>query len=212
MEDLIDNDDDAGVESSLAQEVTALWGEHVRVSGLKKASAAELRLVRAKLAERLFEVKALLSRRGRGGQWRAWLTEANIPRSTADRLVERHGESLGGITNVPNESISPEEQVKALVMSTLPRLRKVLVTPDLAHRFVVSLAGEFHLIGSYMGNSVLLALPDAEQEPPCDRDPYVDEPCTGEAELQPPLHQYEPTAQPEPSLQQDEPINPTFPI
>jgi hypothetical protein len=100
MESPLENDNDVEVESRLSEEVICLWGEHIRAAGQKKASAAELRVLRAQLAERLYQMKTLLSRPGRGGGWRSWRSTVGIPRSTGDRLVERHAESLGIVTKM----------------------------------------------------------------------------------------------------------------
>jgi hypothetical protein len=81
--------DDTAIETRLTQEISALWGTHLRLSADRKATAKELRQIRASLAERLSAMKSLLSRPGRGGQWRGWLRQQSIPRSTADRLVAR---------------------------------------------------------------------------------------------------------------------------
>ena len=62
--------DDAAVETQLAQEISTLWSEHTRLSADRKVTSKELRLLRARLAQRLYEMKALLARPGRGGEWR----------------------------------------------------------------------------------------------------------------------------------------------
>ena len=62
--------DDSATENQLTAEITALWSDHVRLNGDRKATAKELRLIRARLAERLHEMKSLLSRPGCLGQWR----------------------------------------------------------------------------------------------------------------------------------------------
>src|ERR1017187_5757460 len=78
---------DTIIETHLAQEISTLWMENTRLSANRKATAKDLRQIRAILAERLHEMKSLLSRPGRGGQWRSWLKERGINRSTADSLV-----------------------------------------------------------------------------------------------------------------------------
>src|ERR1039458_2637432 len=86
---------DTIIETQLTEEISALWSDHLRLSADRKATAKDLRQVRAILAERLHAMKSLLSRPGRGGEWRGWLRQQAIPRSTADRLVSRHAETLG---------------------------------------------------------------------------------------------------------------------
>src|ERR1035437_3784400 len=98
--------DDTIIEPQLAQEISALWSDHVRLSADRKATSKELRQIRANLAERLFEMKQILSCPGRGGQWRGWLRQRGIPRSTADRLVARYSEALcSHDENVPTGAI-----------------------------------------------------------------------------------------------------------
>src|ERR1035437_7246393 len=86
--------DDGEIETQLTEEISSLWNQHTRLSADRKATSKELRQIRASLAERLSGMKSLLSRPGRLGQWRGWLNQRGIPRSTADRLVARHAVSL----------------------------------------------------------------------------------------------------------------------
>jgi len=135
--------DDAIVETQLAQEISTLWSDHVRLSAGRRATSKELRQVRARLAERLHEMKSLLSRPGRGGQWRPWLRERGIPRSTADRLVSRFAETLGIENgNVPTGAIpsSPEDSAERLARSVWQRVGKFLSTGELVVRFIGCIA------------------------------------------------------------------------
>lgn len=133
------------IETQLAEEITTLWSDHVRLSANHKTTARELRQIRASLAERLFAMKKILSRpdAGRGGQWRSWLRERRIPRSTADRLVTRHAETLG-IENekVPSGAISesPKETAAKLAKAAWPRLKNVLTTHEAVLQFLGSIA------------------------------------------------------------------------
>ena len=137
--------DDAVIETQLAQEISSLWSDNLRLSADRKTTAKELRQVRAKLAERLHAMKSLLARPGRGGEWRGWLRERRIPRSTADRLVARYAETLGSGNdgNVPSGAI-PElampsaEKLAAAVWSS--SLKKVLVTGESVVQFIGSIA------------------------------------------------------------------------
>jgi len=136
--------DDSTIETQLAKEISTLWTQHVRLSSNRKTTAKELRLVRAHLAERLAAMKAILSRPGRGGQWRGWLKQQNIPRSTADRLVSRHAETLGADheENVPTGAISdsPKESAEKLAKAAWPRIKKVLTTDESVFQFLASIA------------------------------------------------------------------------
>lgn len=135
--------DDAIVEARLEAEISTLWTDHTLLSQSHKKTAVEIRHLRARLAERLFEMKKILSRPGRGGEWRGWLRERGIPRSTADRLVARHGESLGVHDgNAPSESIpepaeaSPEKVAKSVWRS----VQRVLTTDDAVVAFITYIA------------------------------------------------------------------------
>ena len=136
--------DDGAIEARLAQEISSLWSDNLRLSAGRKASAKELRQVRARLAERLHAMKSLLSRPGRGGQWRSWLRERGINRSTADRLVARHAETLCNHEEdapsgaIPEPATPTAEKLAATVWSS--SLRKVLVTGESVIQFIGSIA------------------------------------------------------------------------
>src|ERR1019366_5245736 len=92
-----------------------------------------------------------LSRPGRGGQWRGWLQERAIPRSTADRLVSRHAETLGSGNegNVPSGATSEEGEANAekLARVVWSRFRKVLISDEAVIDFIdriAELAGVGH--------------------------------------------------------------------
>jgi hypothetical protein len=135
--------DDSTIENQLTEEIRTLWSDHVRLSADRKATSKELRQIRASLAERLAAMKTLLSRPGRGGQWRSWLRERGIPRSTADRLVARHSETLGIENgNVPTGaiSISPDDSAEKLAKSVWQRFRKTLATYEAVIQFIGCIA------------------------------------------------------------------------
>ena len=157
---------DAVIETQLTQEISTLWSEHTRLSGNRRATAKELRLVRARLAERLHEMKSLLSRPGRAGQWRGWLKQQDIPRSTADRLASRHAETLGSTNeNVPTGATPEptEADVERLFNSLLPRLRSNLTTASVAYDFVVRLVGSFGLACDRQEDGILVFNPSANE-------------------------------------------------
>ena len=135
--------DDALIETQLTQEIFELWSSHIRLSGDRRATAEELHQIRVALAAKLYKVKSLLSRPGRLGQWRGWLKQQNIPRSTADRLASRYGETLDGDSrNVPSGAISrsPEDSVEKLAKSVWQRFRKVLATDESVINFISRIA------------------------------------------------------------------------
>ncbi len=127
------------IETQLTEEISSLWNQHTRLSTSRKTTAKALRQIRASLAERLHEMKCLLSRPGRLGQWRGWLRRQGIPRSTADRLVSRHAETLVGDNgNVPSGAISEpgEANAEKLAKNVWLRFGKLLTTHESILRFI----------------------------------------------------------------------------
>jgi hypothetical protein len=127
----------------LTEEIANLWSDHVRLHSTHKATAIELRLVRSNLAERLHAMKSLLSHPGRSGQWRSWLMERGIPRSTADRLAARHAETLGTSANVPSGAIAEPtmDGVGAKLAKTVWQdFMKVLTTDESIVEFIASIS------------------------------------------------------------------------
>jgi hypothetical protein len=66
-------------EQMLGEVITSLWSEHLNAKNTARATNEELRVLRAKLAEQLSEMKQILSKPGRDGQWSGFLRERNIP-------------------------------------------------------------------------------------------------------------------------------------
>jgi hypothetical protein len=135
--------DEATMETQLAAEINTLWSDHVRLSADRRATSKELRLIRMKLAESLDAMKSLLCRPGRGGQWRSWLRERGIPRSTADGLCARYGETLAaGDGNVPSQAIPEpgEADVEKLAKSVWQRFGKLLTTNESVILFIDRIA------------------------------------------------------------------------
>jgi hypothetical protein len=132
---------DAAIESRLAEEISTLWSDHVRLSAERKLTGKELRQIRARLAEQLHQMKALLARPGRGGEWRGWLRERGIPRSSADRLVARYAETLGSEGELHTEAISdPTPNAEKLATSVWSTVKKTLVTGESVIEFLGKLA------------------------------------------------------------------------
>ena len=117
--------DDGIIETQLTEEISGLWTEHTRLSADRRATAKDLRKIRASLAERLAAMKSLLSRPGRLGQWRGWLRQRGIPRSTADRLVSRHAETLCAENeNVPTGAASEQAKPAPEKLAATPYTRR----------------------------------------------------------------------------------------
>jgi hypothetical protein len=135
--------DDGAVEIQLTNQISSLWSENTRLNADRRTTAKDLREIRTILAERLYEMKSLLSRPGRGGQWRSWLKERGINRSSADRLVAHHGETLcNHEEDAPHEatSNSQADTAEKLARDVWSRLRKVLDTHETVVRFLASIA------------------------------------------------------------------------
>jgi hypothetical protein len=131
-------------EAQPTEEICTLWSDHVRLAASRKATTRELRHNRARLAERLHEMKTLLACPGRGGQWSSWLREKGIRRSTADRLAARYAEVLetgnGDSALAGAIPASPEESVGKLAKSVWRRSGKLLATDDAVARFISRIA------------------------------------------------------------------------
>ena len=131
--------------NKIAEEITNLGSAHVSAKNTARATNEELRVLRAKLGEQLSEMKLLLAKPGRGGQWSSFLLERNIPRATADRLVARHQRSLIPEANRLSEPVSEPtaEDVQKLLIALWPRLRRTLRSRQSLELFVRLLASQF---------------------------------------------------------------------
>jgi hypothetical protein len=129
-------------EPQLIGEISDLWRIHAQTQGALKKSREDIKQIRTDLAKRLHELKAVLSRPGRGGAWSSFLETQKIPRSTADRLVRGHEKMMVRQEgNCPTEQIpEPDEVVvRRYCRGVWPRLSRVLTNADLVEIFVVEL-------------------------------------------------------------------------
>jgi hypothetical protein len=122
----------------LGEAITNLWVAHANAKIAAKATSEELRTLRAKLGEQLSEMKQILAKPGRDGQWSGFLREHNIPRVTADRLVARHQQALNRDANCVTgaESEPSEEEVQRLFAAVWPKLRRTLRSRQSLQLFV----------------------------------------------------------------------------
>ena len=129
---------DAEAERKLTTDINDLWSVHIQAQNTIATTNDELRVIRQRLGERLHEMKQLLARPGRNGQWSSFLQQQSIPRSTADRLVAGHERSLAPETNCFSDAIpKPTKQdIQRLLTSVWPRLAKTLTTPDSIFTFL----------------------------------------------------------------------------
>jgi hypothetical protein len=165
----------SAAEKVLSEEIASLWSDHVRLSANHKTTVKELRQIRARLAERLHAMKSLLSRPGRAGQWRSWLRQQHIPRSTADRLAARYAETLNAENNVLTEAIKPKEDtVKEMVKALLPRLRRTLPDTQAVFLFIADVGEAFALRSYTCNDCTCVYLPGSEWDDPADEESTED--------------------------------------
>jgi len=137
----------AQYETALTEQIAQLWRLHSDYKGSIKSQTENLRSLRAELGKRLAEMKGLLARPGRNGQWSTWLKERQISRATADRLVGKYERSLNPDANRLTESIPEptEEEIQNLFDNVAPKLRRVLRTPVSVYRFIDLMTSSFAL-------------------------------------------------------------------
>jgi hypothetical protein len=129
-------------EPQLIGEIGDLWQIHAQAQGTLKKSREEIKRIRADLSERLHQLKAVLSRPGRGGAWSSFLGAQKIPRSTADRLVRGHEKTIAGQEgNCTTEKISEPDEVvvRRYCRGLWPKLSKLLTNTDKMEIFVAEL-------------------------------------------------------------------------
>ena len=128
-------------ERQLASEISELWATHLQAKTVAKKTKEELKVIRERLGERLYQMKQVLARPGRNGQWSGWLKERQISRATADRLVQQHAAALPGFES-PHEAISnpPVDVAAKLAKVVWSRYKNVLATDELVVEFIASFA------------------------------------------------------------------------
>jgi hypothetical protein len=125
-------------EGALTAEIVQLWQVHGDYQKSIKHETEQFRALRSELGKLLHQMKALLARPGRGGQWSAWLKERSISRATADRLVQKYMYSLHLHANCLTEQLTEpsEEEIQEVFFKVIRKLRPVLRTPHSVYRFV----------------------------------------------------------------------------
>ena len=145
-------------ESVLTTGITQLWQVHREFQTSIKHETEQFRALRNELGKLLHQMKELLARPGRNGQWSAWLKERAIPRATADRLALKYEQSLHPHANCLSESISEptEDEIEKLCAKVFPKLRRVLRTPQSQFRFVELLTSAYNGVDHRMTEEGLL--------------------------------------------------------
>ena len=92
---------DTEAERKLTTDINDLWSVHVQAQNTVATTKDKLKVIRQRLGERLHEMKLLLARPGRNGQWSSFLQEHGIPRTRADRLIAGHLRSVAPWRTAP---------------------------------------------------------------------------------------------------------------
>jgi hypothetical protein len=125
------------VEGKLTSEIRALWSAHRIGKATVKRTKEELKTLRLDLGGKLYEMKVLLARCGRGGGWAAYLRSQDLPRATAERYIKQLNPKQ--IDSSETFSEPDEEDVRRLARRILPKLRKALKTATWMELFLVEL-------------------------------------------------------------------------
>jgi hypothetical protein len=130
---------DTEAEATLTAEIAKLWGLQKDGKATVRRTRAELKAMRLALGEKLYTMKSILVRTGRGGGWAAYLRSQRLPLASADKYVAEHAASL----TPPEEKLLKEElsestadQVRQIAQKLLPKLRSILTTQELVFEFV----------------------------------------------------------------------------
>ena len=168
-------------EAALTDQIVHLWQEHSDCKTSIRHQTQDLRALRTELGKRLAEMKEVLAKPGRSGQWSSWLKERKIPRATADRIVTNYERSLNPDGNRLIESISEptEAEIQKLFAKMFPKLRRVLRTPQSVYRFIDLLSLSIDGTRRLTEEGILLIKPLTQSDSDARQDQRV-ETSTGE--------------------------------
>ena len=155
---------DSATEQQLTDAITELWSVHVQAQSIVKKTKADLKAVRTNLAAHLHAMKQLLARPGRAGQWSSFLTQHNISRTSADRLVLSHEKSINPDVNSTNGATTDDEIAK-LAESVWARLEKRVKSPREKYLFFASMITESGIPTEEYDDGVLILIPEPAPEP-----------------------------------------------
>ncbi len=134
--------DDEATAELLMNSIVSLYQEHERLTNHANKTKGKANERRVQLGAKLFELKVVYSKRGRGGRWAGLLSELGIPRATADRYVREHEKRMAPRrSNVLSEAFSgpTPEAVSAFVKKNAPKLKAVLTTTVAVEQFLAEL-------------------------------------------------------------------------
>lgn len=161
-------------EMKLVQKIGDLWQVHLQAQTSMDKTRDGLKKVRTHLSRRLHQLKGVLSRPGRSGEWSSFLKSHGIPRSTADRLVRVYERTLSPedkscTADAIVESV--EVAMRRQVMSLWPKLSRVLATPEAVNMFVTELRAKAEKsFGN--GTNDICSSPDIQAAQPEGRDEH----------------------------------------
>lgn len=125
-------------EAKLTSDIRSLWTAHQTNTATAKRTKEELEDLRFDLGLKLREMKSILVRTGRSGGWSSYLRSHGVPRASAERYIKQYEAIFNPGKNRLTDTFSEpsEDDVRRLVRRLLPRLRKVLTTPESVSLFV----------------------------------------------------------------------------
>lgn len=153
-------------EVALSVEIVQLWQVHQDCQSAIKQETQQFRSLRSELGRLLHQMKALLAKPGRGGEWSGWLRERRIPRATADRLVSKYERFLNPDGNCLTAQFAEptEQEIQNLLDKVAPKLRRVLRTPASAFKFIELLTCLFALGHQATEGGLVIAKPSQKTE------------------------------------------------
>jgi hypothetical protein len=168
-------------DSFLAGDIVVQWAcrEHYRRQlAIQQAEVLKLDVV---LGELLYRLKRKLSQLGRNGQWKAWLDEHRISRSTSDRLSLEHAEYHGLTDELPHRSAREplEGAICSTAYRTSDRLQNMLKSPQSRMKFIAVLADMFDLSVDWDGDAAHVRIPV-----PVDEATWINQPMPTSIEMQ----------------------------
>jgi hypothetical protein len=141
------HDGESQTEAALTTEIVQLWQVHQDCQSAIKQETQQFRSLRSELGRLLHQMKALLAKPGRGGEWSGWLRERRIPRATADRLASKYERFLNPDGNCLTAQFTEptEAEIQSLFDKIAPKLRRALRSPQSAYRFAELLVSSLAL-------------------------------------------------------------------
>jgi hypothetical protein len=135
-------------ETALTNEITELWSSQKRKSLSLRRSRQELETLRTSLSNRLHDLKHLLARPGREGKWTEFLRQQDIPRTTADRYVDKWKRSISPELEKRTSGAIEEptaEEIAQMVKKLRPKLVRQLTTPGSINLFMAELGAALEI-------------------------------------------------------------------